>query len=306
MNPFFSIIIPAYNREKLILATIQSVIDQTFAEWECIVVDDGSTDGTRAVVQGLIEEDSRIRYVYQKNAERSAARNNGIRNAKGEYICFLDSDDFYRNHHLQILYDYILNNNHRIGLYVTGFTTLSCGIEASPEINLIDDFENITKFVFFSGIIPARVCGNRTVFKEFNFDEDITIVEDTVLWSRITQVYPIFQLKIPSIVYVLHDSNSVNLNSKTSMTKLKGLKIMIERYKSIWSELSRKEKNKIISDAEFKVAQSFLFENNKKKGALWLVKSLFTKLVDLNTKHRIYTLVQLLLGMNLYLNKNLK
>jgi glycosyltransferase involved in cell wall biosynthesis len=306
MNPFFSVIIPAYNREHLIEETINSVINQTFENWECIVVDDGSIDNTRNVILSLSEKDQRIKYIYQENAERSAARNNGIRNAKGEYICFLDSDDFYLNNHLENLYDSILSNNHRIGLYVTGFTTLSRGIETFPEINLIDDFENITKFVFFSGIIPARVCGNKKIFVEFNFDEDITIVEDTVLWSRITQVYPIFQLEMSSIVYVLHDSNSINLNSKTSMTKLKGLKIMTVRYQSIWNELSRKEKNKIISDAEFKLAQSFLYENNKKYGMFWLLKSLITKLLDLNTKHRIYTITKLCFGINIYINKNLK
>jgi glycosyltransferase involved in cell wall biosynthesis len=306
MNPFFSIIIPAYNREHLIEETIKSVINQSYTNWECVVVDDGSTDNTKNVILSLSENDNRIKYIYQKNAERSAARNNGVKNAIGEYICFLDSDDFYLNNHLENLYDSILINNHRIGLYVTGFTTLSRGIETFPEINLIDDFENITKFVFFSGIIPARVCGNKKIFVEFNFDEDITIVEDTVLWSRITQVYPIFQLEMSSIVYVLHDSNSINLNSKTSMTKLKGLKIMTVRYQSIWNELSRKEKNKIISDAEFKLAQSFLYENNKKYGMFWLLKSLITKLLDLNTKHRIYTITKLCFGINIYINKNLK
>jgi hypothetical protein len=90
------------------------------------------------------------------------------------------------------------------------------------------------------------------------------------------------------------------------MTKLKGLKIMTVRYQSIWNELSRKEKNKIISDAEFKLAQSFLYENNKKYGMFWLLKSLITKLLDLNTKHRIYTITKLCFGVNIYINKNLK
>jgi glycosyltransferase involved in cell wall biosynthesis len=94
-KPFFSIIIPSYNRAALIIETLNSVCSQTFQNWECIVVDDGSTDTTRDVIEALSIQDDRIRYIYQDNAERSNARNNGIRNAKGEWICFLDSDDAF-------------------------------------------------------------------------------------------------------------------------------------------------------------------------------------------------------------------
>ena len=95
MNPYFSIIIPAFNRAHLISKAIDSVIAQTFEDWELIIVDDGSTDNTKDLICNYQEKDSRINYIFQKNAERSAARNNGIANAKGEYICFLDSDDYW-------------------------------------------------------------------------------------------------------------------------------------------------------------------------------------------------------------------
>jgi glycosyltransferase involved in cell wall biosynthesis len=91
-SPFFSIILPTYNRASFISKAIESVIDQLYNKWELIILDDGSTDNTKEIV--LSFNDDRIRYIYQENKERSAARNNGIRNAKGEYICFLDSDDY--------------------------------------------------------------------------------------------------------------------------------------------------------------------------------------------------------------------
>jgi glycosyltransferase involved in cell wall biosynthesis len=69
----FSIIIPTYNRADLIPETIRSVQNQTFKDWECIIVDDGSTDNTKSIIEDLIKQDSRIKYVYQENAERSAA-----------------------------------------------------------------------------------------------------------------------------------------------------------------------------------------------------------------------------------------
>jgi glycosyltransferase involved in cell wall biosynthesis len=89
--PLFSVVIPAYNRARVIGRAIGSVLAQTLAEFELIVVDDGSADGTREVVQGV--GDPRVRYHFQENAGRSAARNEGARLARGAYLTFLDSDD---------------------------------------------------------------------------------------------------------------------------------------------------------------------------------------------------------------------
>lgn len=88
----FSVIIPTYNRASMLPKAIESVLAQTYPNWELIIVDDGSTDNTKELVANFIEKDGRIKYIYQENAERSAARNNGIKNAKGEYICFLEQN----------------------------------------------------------------------------------------------------------------------------------------------------------------------------------------------------------------------
>ena len=86
-----SVIIPTYNRAVFIADAIQSVLTQTYSDFEIIIVDDGSTDNTREVVGGF--NDSRIKYIYQENQWAAAARNNGIRASNGEYLSFLDSDD---------------------------------------------------------------------------------------------------------------------------------------------------------------------------------------------------------------------
>ena len=91
--PFFSVVIPTYNRANMISGAIQSVLEQTFKNFELIIIDDGSTDQTAHVIAGFSDE--RIKYNYQQNTERSQARNNGIKIASGRYICFLDSDDQY-------------------------------------------------------------------------------------------------------------------------------------------------------------------------------------------------------------------
>jgi len=111
--PFFSVVIPCFNRGELIIGTIQSVLQQTFDNFEIIIVDDGSTDNTAEVVKSFI--DSRIKYFYKKNEERNIARNFGINQSSGIYICFLDSDDQYHSNHLQELYHNIsVHNNYKV------------------------------------------------------------------------------------------------------------------------------------------------------------------------------------------------
>ena len=87
------VIIPTYNREGTLLRAVNSVLSQSFTDLELIVVDDGSTDHTRELVESI--KDNRLRYIYQKNAGACAARNKGIDAAEGEFIAFQDSDDVW-------------------------------------------------------------------------------------------------------------------------------------------------------------------------------------------------------------------
>ncbi len=102
-TPGVSVIIPAYNQAGYLGQAIRSVLEQTYHDVEVIVVDDGSTDSTRQVAQGFT--DTRLRYVYQENAGLSAARNTGILHARGRYVSYLDSDDFFLPHKLDVLTD---------------------------------------------------------------------------------------------------------------------------------------------------------------------------------------------------------
>ena len=94
-NKLVSIITPLYNGEKFIAQTIQSVLEQTYKDWEMLIVNDGSTDNSLQVAQQFAEQDKRIHVYSQPNAGSAAARNNGIRHAKGRYIALLDADDLW-------------------------------------------------------------------------------------------------------------------------------------------------------------------------------------------------------------------
>ena len=103
--PNFSVIIPTYNREDFINSAIDSVWGQTFSDFDLIVIDDGSTDRTRESVEEY--QDSRLRYFYQNNKGVSSARNRGIKESKGKYLAFLDSDDTWVDTKLERTAEYI-------------------------------------------------------------------------------------------------------------------------------------------------------------------------------------------------------
>ena len=107
-------VIPTYNREKTVIRAIQSALDQAHLPDEIIVVDDGSTDNTHSIVK---QYGNRVKYIYQKNSGASEARNRGVREASGEWISFLDSDDFWLEHHLARMVEAILATNGRANLY---------------------------------------------------------------------------------------------------------------------------------------------------------------------------------------------
>lgn len=116
---FFSVVIPLYNKERYIDATLQSVVAQTWQDYEVLLVDDGSTDGSLSLVEPFLR-DSRFRLIRQTNAGVSVARNTGINQARGEYVCFLDADDLWLPEYLQIAHDNIMHYP-EIGMVVTAY-----------------------------------------------------------------------------------------------------------------------------------------------------------------------------------------
>lgn len=97
----FSIIIPVYNVEQYLDKCLKSISKQTFLDFECIIVDDGSPDNSNAIIDKYVNKDQRFKVIHQKNMGLSAARNTGLDAAKGDYIAFVDSDDYIANDYLE-------------------------------------------------------------------------------------------------------------------------------------------------------------------------------------------------------------
>lgn len=299
--PFFSIIIPSYNRAHIILDAIQSVQQQTFTNWECIIVDDGSTDNTREVLQNIL--DTRIRYIYQDNAERSAARNNGARNAIGEYLIFLDSDDSFLSNHLEILYNRIIGNNKPHAMYFVhaNLVTNSHSIQypfPKPE-------RDIFSYLLLNPIIPTRVCIHSTIFNTIQYDEDVVIVEDLLLWLKISEKFPVYEIQEYTINYLLHDENSVSRKYNSFLHRYRGLQKIPKRYPEIYAKIDKSLWKKTLSDTLFGIARYHLYHKCDGKAVQYILYAIITDIRSEYTKHRFALIAYMLFFKYIGIKKNI-
>lgn len=182
--PKVSVIIPTYNRSYIVCEAIDSILSQTVTDIELLVVDDGSTDDTRQVVEAI--NDERIRYLYKQNGGVSSARNVGISHAKGSYVAFLDSDDVWPERFLEAVSN-ALDADTGYGLAYTAT------IQKYPDGQTkTDDLARclsgqITSHLFeHSTIWPMAVLIRKTVLEGFWFDENLKICDDNDAFLRLS------------------------------------------------------------------------------------------------------------------------
>lgn len=121
-NPLISVILPVYNVEKYILQCLESISNQTYTKLEVIIVVDGATDKSYKIAKDYLEKDNRFHLIYQENAGSGPARNNGLNHANGEFVIFIDPDDWIKNDYIETLYKIYLANN--VDLVITSGTDI--------------------------------------------------------------------------------------------------------------------------------------------------------------------------------------
>ena len=183
-----SVIIPTYNRKALLSRALRSVLAQNDAAFEIIIVDDGSTDGTRE----MIEKDfPSVHYFYQANQGPAAARNRGIERARGEWIAFLDSDDEWLPEKLRTQLDFFENNPDFLI-----HQTEEIWIRNGKRVNPMKKHQKHGGWIFekclpLCLISPSAVMMHRRLFDEIGlFDESLPACEDYDLWLRVTSQFP--------------------------------------------------------------------------------------------------------------------
>lgn len=220
--PFFTVIIPLFNKEEFIEATLKSVLNQTFTDFEILIVNDGSTDSSVEKIKKFI--DPRIRYFSKENEGASSARNYGIERALADHISFIDADDYWYP-------DFLAEMSGNIKKYPEQ-KVFSAAIEIAtankifPAQYLITKTNDCEVVNYFSASCKETVlctsCAvfNKSVFEEIgNFDTQIKSGQDTDLWIRIGLVYPIvFSWKI--LARYVYDKNSLSKNKNYLDTKM--------------------------------------------------------------------------------------
>lgn len=183
--PLITVVIPVYNSEKYISSAIESVLTQTYQNFEIIIINDGSTDNTKRVIESF--NDSRIKYIEQKNAGPAAARNKGLENAIGEYIAFLDADDLWKPEKLELQIN-VFKGHDDICLTYSALEVLSSE-NILIELHSFKNYKrmDLVKFLLFDhiAIMPAVMIKKTYLDEVGYFNPGLYTGEDWDLWLRL-------------------------------------------------------------------------------------------------------------------------
>lgn len=290
-KPFFSVIIPTYNRGELLRKSIESILAQTYHGWELLVVDDGSTDNTKDVVTAY--KDNRIKYIYQQNAERSAARNNGIDKSTADYICFLDSDDYFGADRLQKLYESITSKGCPVAFFYTAIVfDQPGGLWQRPELERKG--ESAYDFISRATIGNPQVCIHCSILQKHKYNPAFTIGEDMELWLRIAQdAEPVYLPGQYTVFALDHDDRSVNFKKSNSYEKQ--LQVVRHCLTAPHPGINISETNKrfLLSKAYYGIAKYYIYNGKRLKAAEMMLKTILADTGSRFAKFRLNVLLHI-------------
>ena len=219
--PFFTVVVPCYNRGNFIVDTVKSILNQDFGDYEILIVDDGSTDDTRKIIRAIIKRDDRVKYVHKLNGERGAARNHGFKQALGQYVVFFDSDDLMHSNHLSTLVAY-LENDPNINFIATKYDFIYDG-----KYIAVADFKELKEQrysvdLFLKGnILACNFCVRKNNPSLFLFEEkrEYAIMEDWMFLVRNLANDSIFIIDKVTISMLDHADRSMRLDNHIIINK---------------------------------------------------------------------------------------
>lgn len=187
-KPFFSVVIPLYNKQNCVKKTIETVLNQTFQNFEIVIINDGSKDESVNVIKSI--KDMRIKLLEQENSGVSIARNRGIKESKAKYIAFLDADDYWEENHLSNFVNLINKYSDKVDMFSNASKQLQNGKFIFPKLS---DYENYIGIVDYfkvslisNGFInSSSVCVKKDVMNNNLFPLGMKNFEDMITWARI-------------------------------------------------------------------------------------------------------------------------
>lgn len=254
-----SVIIPIYNIKPYLEYAVNSVIKQTFSDWEMILVDDGSTDGSAILCDGLSNRDSRIRIIHKPNGGLSSARNAGVRIAKGDYILFLDGDDYLHSETLSALHS-IASNHLDVDFIQFKYKEVNTYFEEEKtnesiisEIEYISSEEAMFQRLFDWGGNAASACTKfyrRPIFDSIQFREGILHEDEDFTTHLLSIAHKVAYCKNEFYRYVVRPGSIIN--SSFSPDKMWAITVVEERIaylrKKGYEELAQKNEYRLITN----------------------------------------------------------
>jgi hypothetical protein len=299
ISPLISIIIPCYNQANFLGEALQSVSNQTYSNWECIIVNDGSNDDSGDIARKLVSKDERFHYFHQDNKGVSSARNYGIAKSNGTYIQFLDADDFLEKSKLESsLQQLILTDDGKAKLVISDFRMFTSNPykTSDPFCNLnyhLFNFESLLYKWNESFSIPIH-CGlfEVSLFEKIRFPENLTAQEDWIVWVKIFQTgCKVFFLDEPLALY------RINPISRTMTKSLYEDQMKAyEYFKTIVTEDEFHKLSSVLISRYYKSSENFKYKLRTSKNSNTyqtglLVKKVLNKLGVLKIVNSLFPLV---------------
>jgi glycosyltransferase involved in cell wall biosynthesis len=204
--PVVSIIIPSFNRGTLISRAIESVLKQTYTDWELVIVDDGSNDDTFSIISKYQSKNEKIRYLRHSNRKTALSTNVGIQASCGEYITFLGSDDEYKTDHIQLRMS-IFDLNKLID-FIHG------GVEIIGSPFVKDKFDLSREIPISECAVGGTFFGKRNLFFELGGFKDLNYSDDSDFFERVEKKYNVLKVDYPTYIYYRDTPDSICTNIK--------------------------------------------------------------------------------------------
>ncbi|MDP4201302.1 MAG: glycosyltransferase family 2 protein [Bacteroidota bacterium] len=227
--PLISVIVPCYNQAQYLPEALDSVLAQTYTNWECIIVNDGSPDNTEEIAKTYCNKDSRFKYILKENGGLSSARNAGMANAKGQYIQFLDADDFLVSTKFEKQLK-VFNQNDKTSICISNYSIYSKGkITPSKYCHNFTTNNTFRHDILFewdkSFSIPIHSALFRNgIVNDIKFDTLLFAKEDWLFWVEISTKKPLIKYVDESLViYRIHSQSMIHqrwLMQKNTITAL--------------------------------------------------------------------------------------
>ena len=296
VSELVSVIVPSYNYGQFITHTLESLCDQSYSKWECVVVDDGSTDNTAEVVGRFVKRDNRFRFLQQENRRQAAARNNGLAHTRGEYLQFLDADDLIESRKLEQQVQFLQRNSATDIVYgdTRFFPTdrphellYSMYGENKPWIPGLSGSgqQMVTPLTHRNIVMVGSTLTRKSLLDRVGgFDETLPPLEDWDLWLRCAIAGARFDYQpFPETRSLVRSHRASSSKNQTAMAAAE-VRLRRKLSRLLPDQASRRVNAQLLAESHGTLGAQQVLNGNRRRGIRHLLTA---ALCDRKIKHRL-------------------